>query len=75
MLRLAIAIGTIILLCGCSLIPHVVQQPNIHNPFPQLTKVAVAPFFNLSSEPTVDLRKPISRRCNRSPALKSSPSA
>jgi hypothetical protein len=57
MLRLAIAIGALILLCGCSLIPHVVQQPNIHNPFPQLTKVAVAPFFNLSSEPTVDGRQ------------------
>ena len=29
----------------------------IHNPFPQLSKVAVAPFFNQSDEPTVDGRK------------------
>jgi hypothetical protein len=29
----------------------------IHNPFPQLTRVAVAPFFNQSDEPTVDGRE------------------
>jgi hypothetical protein len=28
-----------------------------HNPFPQLSKVAVAPFFNLSTEPSVDGRQ------------------
>jgi len=28
-----------------------------HNPFPQLNKVAIAPFFNQSNEPTVDGRK------------------
>ncbi len=43
---------------GCSLIfPDVSHQPVIHNPFPQLNKVAVAPFFNQSDEPTVDGRK------------------
>jgi hypothetical protein len=57
MMRLAIAIGALILLCGCGILPHTVQQPTIHNPFPQLNKVAVAPFFNLSSEPTVDGRQ------------------
>jgi hypothetical protein len=57
MMRLAIAIGVLVLVCGCGLIPQTIQQPMIHNPFPQLSKVAVAPFFNLSSEPTVDGRQ------------------
>ena len=43
---------------GCGLIlPDVSHEPIVHNPFPQLNKVAVAPFFNLSNEPTVDGRK------------------
>jgi hypothetical protein len=43
---------------GCSLIfPDVSHEPVIHNPFPQLNKIAVAPFFNQSNEPTVDGRK------------------
>ena len=43
---------------GCSMIfPDVSHQPVVHNPFPQLSRVAVAPFFNLSDEPTVDGRK------------------
>jgi hypothetical protein len=41
---------------GCKLW-EVTHQPVIHNPFPQLSRVAVAPFFNLSDEPTVDGRK------------------
>ena len=43
---------------GCSLIfPDISHKPVVHNPFPQLNKVAVAPFFNQSNEPTVDGRK------------------
>lgn len=43
---------------GCHLVlPEVSQQPLLHNPFPQLSKVAVAPFFNQSDEPTVDGRE------------------
>jgi hypothetical protein len=42
---------------GCSWLPQIAHQPSIHNPFPQLSKVAVAPFFNLSNEPTVDGRR------------------
>lgn len=43
---------------GCSLIlPDVSHEPVIHNPFPQLNKVAIAPFFNQSDEKTVDGRK------------------
>jgi hypothetical protein len=44
-------------LCGCTLLPQIGHQPTLHNPFPQLSKVAVAPFFNLSNEPTVDGRQ------------------
>lgn len=57
LLRLAIGCGVLILLAGCGLLPEVVHQPTYHNPFPQLTKVAIAPFFNLSAEPTVDGRQ------------------
>ena len=43
---------------GCNLIfPDISHEPIVHNPFPQLNKVAVAPFFNQSNEPTVDGRK------------------
>jgi len=41
-------------LAGCSAFPDVVHQPQLHNPFPQLTRVAVIPFANQSAEPTVD---------------------
>ena len=43
---------------GCRLIfPDVSHEPVVHNPFPQLNKIAIAPFFNQSDEPTVDGRK------------------
>lgn len=42
---------------GCSLLPEITTQPVLHNPFPQLSRVAVAPFFNLSEEPKVDGRQ------------------
>ncbi len=42
---------------GCALLPEVAHEPQFHNPFPQLQKVAVAPFFNLSTEKTVDGRQ------------------
>ncbi|MEQ8836812.1 MAG: hypothetical protein RID07_08410 [Lacipirellulaceae bacterium] len=43
---------------GCSLLlPEVTHRPVIRNPFPQLSRVAVAPFFNQSDEPTVDGRE------------------
>ncbi len=43
---------------GCSLLlPEISDQPVIRNPFPQLHKIAVAPFFNQSDEPTVDGRE------------------
>ncbi len=42
------------MLAGCSAFPDVVHQPQLHNPFPQLSRIAVIPFTNLSAEPTVD---------------------
>jgi hypothetical protein len=53
MLRL-LAASACLLFSGCSLLPEMVHQPTLHNPFPQLSKVAVAPFFNLSNEPTLN---------------------
>ena len=42
------------LLPGCALVPDVTHRPQFHNPFPQLYRVAVLPFYNQSREPTVD---------------------
>jgi len=39
---------------GCAAIPEISHQPQFHNPFPQLHRVAILPFFNLSAEPTVN---------------------
>ncbi len=39
---------------GCSLFPEKRERDSVHNPFPQLKRVAVLPFFNQSGEPTVD---------------------
>jgi hypothetical protein len=42
---------------GCHLLlPETAHEPIIRNPFPQLGRVAVAPFFNHSDEPTLDGR-------------------
>lgn len=39
---------------GCSLFPVTRQREQIHNPFPQVQRVAVLPFYNQSENPTVD---------------------
>ena len=39
---------------GCSALPDVQHEPQFHNPFPQLHRVAVLPFVNQSQEPTLD---------------------
>jgi hypothetical protein len=43
-----------LLLSGCAAVPDRHVLPVYHNPFPQLHRVAVLPFFNQSAEPTVD---------------------
>lgn len=44
----------LLLLSGCSLFPDTKREALFHNPFPQLYRVAVLPFYNQSSDPTVD---------------------
>ena len=48
------ALSIALLLPGCALIPDITHKPRFHNPFPQLYKVAILPFYNQSREPTVD---------------------
>jgi len=57
MLRLCLPCCLLLLAGGCGILPEVYRKPQMHNPFPQLSKVAVAPFLNLSAEPTVDGRQ------------------
>ena len=54
MVHRATLLGISLLATGCSIFPDVVHEPQFHNPFPQLSRVAVLPFYNLSAEPTVD---------------------
>jgi hypothetical protein len=57
-LFLLLMCGMLVASGGCSLVlPEISHQPVIRNPFPQLSRVAVAPFFNHSDEPTVDGRQ------------------
>src|SRR5881394_2683968 len=51
LLLVALLLGTS---SGCALLPDRIVEPQFHNPFPQVYKVAVLPFFNQSAEPTVD---------------------
>lgn len=43
-------------LSGCSLFPDVRHKPQYSNPFPQLTRIAILPFYNQSDEPTLSGR-------------------
>jgi hypothetical protein len=47
----------IAILGGCQWLPTISREPTVFNPFPQLSRVAVVPFFNLSAEPSVDGRQ------------------
>lgn len=40
-------------LVGCNFIPDIKHKPQYHNPFPQISRVAVLPFRNQSQEPTL----------------------
>src|SRR5438094_5399360 len=39
---------------GCLALPDRILEPQFHNPFPQIYRIAVLPFFNQSADPTVD---------------------
>jgi len=45
------------LILGCSLFPETRYREELHNPFPQLKRVAVLPFFNQSESATLDTEK------------------
>lgn len=53
-IRFAFAALIVFSIGGCSLFPETRNRDVIHNPFPQLKRVAVLPFYNQSEEPTVD---------------------
>lgn len=55
--RTALAFWLLLSATGCELFPRLAYEPAVFNPYPQLSRVAVAPFFNLSDEPTVDGRR------------------
>lgn len=38
---------------GCMLVPDIKTKPQYHNPFPQISRVAILPFRNQSQEPTL----------------------
>ena len=57
MLRFLLLPLVVLLSAGCSLLPEITMPARPAQPLPQLSKVAVAPFFNLSEEPTVDGRR------------------
>lgn len=60
-LNIVAYLGLIVLsvatMCGCSLFPDVRHKPQYSNPFPQLTRIAIIPFYNQSDEPTLDGRE------------------
>ena len=53
---LVLAAGATVLAgaAGCTAVPRIMYEPQYHNPFPQLARVAVLPFFNQSTNPTVN---------------------
>ena len=54
MRQLLLAIILCSLFVGCTAIPDVVYEPQLHNSFPQLSRVAVLPFYNQSADPTIN---------------------
>lgn len=39
---------------GCAALPEISREPQFHNPFPQLHRIAVLPFVNQSPDPTIN---------------------
>lgn len=52
--RFLLACACLLSVCGCSILPEISRQPQVHNPFPQLAHVAVAPFVNYSAQGDLD---------------------
>jgi len=56
-LRWLLLLSLFLTALGCAAIPEVAHEPCYHNPFPQLQRVAVLPFFNQSDEPHLNQDK------------------
>jgi hypothetical protein len=56
-MRQVLAVILTLSMSGCALWPHYAHVPVLHNPYPQLSKIAIVPFFNQSSEKTLDGRQ------------------
>ena len=54
MRQFLLAVCVCLLAPGCAGWPEKLHQPQYHNPFPQLGRVAVLPFFNQSGESTLN---------------------
>lgn len=52
--RQLVSLACLLLPAGCAALPDITRQPQIHNPFPQLYRIAVLPFYNQSSDPHLD---------------------
>ena len=48
-----LALLVMVCLSGCNFIPDIKHKPQYHNPFPQISKVAILPFRNQSQEATL----------------------
>lgn len=48
---------SLVWLTGCEIMPVVRYKPTLHNPFPELTNVAVVPFYNETGNNKVDGRE------------------
>ncbi|MEX2188458.1 MAG: hypothetical protein WD875_16740 [Pirellulales bacterium] len=46
-------ISAVVLLTGCQFVPRTARQAEVHNPFPQLSRVAVVEFFNRTPDDSV----------------------
>lgn len=49
-----LVVGLFATLGGCNALPRRYVQHTVYNPFPELSRVAIVPFFNHSDEPTVN---------------------
>ena len=48
-----LALLVMVCLSGCNFIPDIKHKPQYHNPFPQISRVAILPFRNQSQEATL----------------------
>ncbi len=51
--RTILTLLVMVCLSGCNFIPDIKHKPQYHNPFPQISKVAILPFRNQSQEATL----------------------